>query len=430
MKRLLIIILIILPFLGSCKKEVVAPEITPEQARDSLYFLMKSVYYWYKVMPSVERENYPDPYQLMDAMIYKPLDRWSFVADYDEFNAEMQGGFVGHGIRIGLDETNKARIALIYNKSPLYTEGVRRGWIIKKVNNKDLDSIMIARDGAAYNALFGANSTSVTNKFLFTKPDGTDITISSRKASFTVNSVILYDTLHLSTGVAGHLVFESFIEPSVQELKTAFAFFKANGVKDLIIDLRYNSGGYLYVGQELASYLVGNGHTETTFATVEYNDKYQAYNQSFKFINTSYALSLSKIIFITSRLTASASEDVMNGIATLMDFVSVGDTTNGKPMGSLAFPCGEKYIFGPITSKVTNSLGQGEFFYGFEPEKTAIDDITHDFDDRNEKCLNEAIRYIETGSFSAKGSDYFRPSVHYSEKPSWMNNAIIQKIDR
>jgi hypothetical protein len=427
MKKLPFVIIIVLIFFGSCRKNIDVPEITEAQARDSLYFLMKSVYYWYKQMPSVTRENYPDPYKLMEAMKYKPLDRWSFVADYDEFIAEMQGSFVGHGIRIGLDNTNQARIALIYRNSPLFAEGVRRGWIIKKINNIDLAPIMISQDADAYNNAFGPSSTNITNIFLFTKPDGTDITISSKKASFTINSVILYDTLHLSTGLTGHLVFESFIEPSVQELRTAFSFFKTIGVKDLIIDLRYNSGGYLYVAQELASYLVGNGHTEINFATIEYNDKYQAYNQSFKFITTSYPVALSRVIFITSRHTASASEDLMNGIATQMAFVSIGDTTDGKPMGTLAFPCGTKYIFCPITSKVTNSLGLGEFFDGFAPDKIAEDDIAHDFNDRNEKCLSEAIRYIETGSFSAKGAEDFRRSVQISEKPSWMNNAFINE---
>ena len=54
---------------------------------------------------------------------------------------------------------------------------------------------------------------------------------------------MLYDTLNLKTGKTGHLVFDEFIEPSTQELQTAFAFFKAQNVKDLILDLRYNSGG-------------------------------------------------------------------------------------------------------------------------------------------------------------------------------------------
>ena len=69
------------------------------------------------------KENYTDPYELMDAMRYKTLDRWSFVADYDEFIAEMQGTFVGHGFRIGLDNAGNARIAMIYSNSPLYANG-------------------------------------------------------------------------------------------------------------------------------------------------------------------------------------------------------------------------------------------------------------------------------------------------------------------
>ena len=71
--------------------------------------------------------NYKDPYVLMDAMRYKALDRWSFVADYDQFNAEMNGDFVGHGFRVGLDDSGNARIAMIYSQSALYLEGVRRG---------------------------------------------------------------------------------------------------------------------------------------------------------------------------------------------------------------------------------------------------------------------------------------------------------------
>ena len=119
MKKLISLLIILVTILGSCKKEVTRPEVTPAMARDSLYFLMKQVYYWYDKMPSVNRENYPDPYLLLDAMMYKELDRWSFVADYDAFTAEMQGTFVGHGFRIGLDENDTARIALIFNNSQI-----------------------------------------------------------------------------------------------------------------------------------------------------------------------------------------------------------------------------------------------------------------------------------------------------------------------
>ncbi|MCU0473811.1 MAG: S41 family peptidase [Bacteroidales bacterium] len=425
MKKLLfaLIILIIIPV--ACKKEIDEPDVTPAMARDSLYFLMKDVYYWYNLMPSVNRESYADPYTLLDAMMYKELDRWSFVADYDQFNNIMQGKFVGHGIRVGLDDNDTARIALIYKYSPFYQQGVRRGWIIRKINNKDLAPILIAKNGTAYTDLIGPNVAGITNKFLFKKPDGSVVTISGTKSGFTTNSVILYDTLHLKSGITGHLVFESFIEPSEDELREAFKFFAENNVQDLIVDLRYNSGGYLYIAQLLASYISGNGYTNTDFAVITYNNKYQDYNTSYKFIATSYPMFLTKVVFITSRMTASASEDVMNGLRPIKTIISIGDTTDGKPVGFLGFPCAKKYIFSPITSAVVNSLNEGDFYDGFAPDKIASDDITHDFDDRREKCLYEAIRYLETGAFSGKGSRDFRRSTQFSEKPEWMNNAFV-----
>ncbi len=264
MKRLsllLIISLILLGSFSSCKPHDEDTGVTPEQARDSLYYIMKAYYYWYNLMPAVDRENYSNPYDLLEAMRYKELDKWSFVADYDEFMDEMEGTFVGHGIRVALSEDNKARIAQIYNNSPLYAQGVRRGWIIKTINGYDLAAIMLANNSEAYNTAFGPSTAGITNNFVFEKPDGSTVNISSTKASFTINSVILYDTIWLDaagTKKAGHLVFESFILPSQQELQTAFSFFKANGVTDLILDLRYNSGGYLDIAQQLASYIGGN----------------------------------------------------------------------------------------------------------------------------------------------------------------------------
>lgn len=431
MKRLLIIFISILSLLGSCKKDDVPSVITPAEARDTLYYIMRQWYYWYNLMPSVTKENYADPYLLLEAMRYKELDRWSFVADYDEFIAEMEGTFVGHGIRIGLDENKQARIALIYNKSPLYSEGVRRGWIVEKVNNTDLAPIMIDQNTDAYNALFGASNTTVTNTFLFKKPDGTEVTIISQKASFTINTVLLCDTLQIkseSTGqkiVTGHLVLESFIEPTETELATAFAYFKSMGVKDLILDLRYNSGGYLTIARQLASYIAGSGVTGTAFATLKYNSKNLAQNQTFNFISSSNSLSLSRLVVITTRLTASASECLMNGLDPHLTIVSVGDTTNGKPTGMNGWSCGKKYFFWPITFETVNSLNIGGFYEGFIPDKLTTDDITHDFTDKQEKCYMEAIHYIAAGSFSTKGSERFRRSVQFSEKPSWMNNTFV-----
>ena len=105
---------------------------------------------------------------------------------------------------------------------------------------------------------------------------------------------------------------------------------------------------------------------------------------------------------ITSRSTASASEDVMNGLKPFVNVVSIGDTTNGKPTGMNGWDIGRahKYYVFPVTFKIVNSQNQGDFFDGIFPAKVLADDITHDFNDREELCLKEAIHYLETGSVS------------------------------
>jgi C-terminal processing protease CtpA/Prc len=427
MKKVVLSFFIAIAFLYSCQKNNDKPQtgLTDAMARDSLYYLMKDVYYWYDKMPDVNKDDYSDPYKLMDALRYKPLDRFSFVADYNEWNAEQQGSFVGHGFRIGVDESGKARIALIYSRSPLYAQGVRRGWIVKSINGTDVAPLLLQGNSEAYSTLIGPGKAGITNTFVFTKPDGTDVTISSTKSEFTTNTVILYDTLHLSSGVAGHLVFESFIDPSVNELATAFAFFKANNINDLILDLRYNPGGRVDIAQTLSSYIAGNSLSGTPFSKLEYNDKLTEYNYTFPFVTTPYSLGLTRLVVITTRSTASASELVINGLKPHLNVITVGDTTVGKPIGMNVFDVGKKYVFVPITFKMVNSADQGDYFEGLAPNKLAPDDITHDFNDRKELSLKEAISYLENGTFTSKGLYIFKNIPQYSEKPGWMNNMYL-----
>ena len=431
MKRLILLTILISALISSCKKEEEEPPVvtgvTDAMARDTLYYVMKQWYYWNDVMPVIKKEDYKDPYEILEAMRYKTLDKWSFIADYDEFTAEMQGEFVGHGIRIGVDADSKARIAMIYSKSPLYAQGVRRGWIIKSVNGIDIAKTIINGDATAYNNAMGPGTAGVTNKFVFVKPDLTEVEISSTKSSFITNSVIHYDTLKLSSGITGHLVFESFIEPSPKELEIAFDFFEASNIKDLILDLRYNSGGYLSVAGTLASEIAGKTQASpgSVFTTLQYNKRNLNQNYSYKFANAQNNLSLTRLVVISSRLTASASEAVMNGLKPYMNVISIGDTTSGKPVGMNGWPVAEKYFYWPITFKVVNKNNEGDYFKGIPPDKAVPDDITHDFDDRNELCLKEAINYLEKGSFSSKRTSVFYRHPQYSEKPEWMNNGFL-----
>jgi len=414
----------------SCKKNsktsIVAPT-ADEEARDYLYDAMNEYYFWYNLMPTVVKTDYTNPYDLLEAMRYKTLDRWSFVETYDEYVAETTGTFVGHGISLGLDASNQVRIAEIYQGSPLYTSGVRRGWIVKKLNGTDLAPIFIARNGTAYNQLIGASTAGITNTFLFQTPAGKDTTISSTKTSFTLNTVIAADTLHLKSGITGHLVFDQFIPPSNAELYNAFSYFFANNITDLIVDLRYNGGGDLSVLTNMASYVAGASKASTPFLKLTFNDKNTSHNVTYNFNTVNFPMNLSRMVVITTRGTASASEDFINGLKPGINITTIGDTTNGKPVGMIGIQYKSSYMYWPISFSLVNSQNQGDFYKGFAPAKYVADDITHDWSDRNEACLSEAIYFLEHGNVSGRSLQVNQPQkpVIFNEKPTRNNNVYI-----
>lgn len=407
MKKIILITVILIPLLYSCKKDPKPDPIDPntieKRARDGLYDLMKDVYLWYDKMPTVKISDYDGPESLLEALRYKPRDKWSFVTDYKSFTAQMEGSFVGHGIRVGLDDAKRVRVVSLYEGSDLWPRGVRRGWIIKEINDKPVAPIF---GTDAYNTLMGLPKAGVTNKFLFVKPDGTEVTYNATKSSFTINSVTAATILDLPSGKTGYLCFESFIEPSEQELNAAFANFKANNVTDLIIDLRYNGGGYLDVAQQLSSLVLALKDTTKICYTLQYNAIVgPAWNESYKFIKTQSPLGLERVVFITTRGSASASEVVINSLKPYIQVKLVGDATHGKPAGmnvwGFPFPANAqdkpdyKYVFVPITFEYVNSLGEGRFYDGIPADVLAADDITHDFGDPEEASLKAAIGVLE-----------------------------------
>jgi C-terminal processing protease CtpA/Prc len=409
MKKILLFTALILPLLAGCKKDAPDPvdEYTiEERARDGLYDLMKTVYLWYNYIPTVKVTDYPGPEEILDAIRYKPVDRWSFVISWEDYLAMRAGTFVGHGIRMALDSENNVRVVSLYSGSDLWPGGVRRGWIVKAVNGTPIAPIFISGNDAAYNTLMGPSTAGVTNSFLFEKPDGTQVTYSSTKATFTINSVSSPKILDLTSGKTGYFAFDTFIEPSEQELNNVFADFKSEGITDLIVDLRYNTGGFMNIAEQLSSLVMEAADTTKLCYTLKYNDLIGPdWDESYKFVRTNSPLGLDRVVFITTRSSASASEVVINSLKPYVSVTLVGDTTHGKPTGmdGFGFPFPSqtnpnpalKYVFFPITFEYVNSLGEGRFYDGIVPDIKAADDITRDFGDPEEASLAAAIAFLE-----------------------------------
>jgi hypothetical protein len=202
----------------------------------------------------------------------------------------------------------------------------------------------------------------------------------------------------------GYFTFDSHLAKSEGELIAAINQLKAAHVTDLVIDMRYNGGGFFYIASELA-YMVSSPAKTTgkTFEQLTYNDKLKSQNQIYPFFssgstNTSLPhLDLSHVMVLATRGTASASESVINslrGVDITVDLI--GAATRGKPYGfEPQNNCG--YTYFAIQFKGVNQKGFGDYTDGFAPTCAAADDLTHARGDTSETMLRTALSYRQTG---------------------------------
>lgn len=196
------------------------------------------------------------------------------------------------------------------------------------------------------------------------------------------------------------------------KLISAMHAMQAKGVEQLVLDMRYNSGGYLYIAQTLASMLSGQDAVGQVFESLRFNDKRDAESQSsaFNFGNTvQYAeasypagyvlpkLSLRRLYVLSSEETCSASESIINGLRGIdIEVVLIGATTCGKPYGfTRKDNCGRAYF--PIEFQGTNAKGFGDYNGGFAPSCSVNDDLEHGLGHTNETQLAGALHHMDTG---------------------------------
>ena len=402
-------------FFTGCEKD--DPPLSEEiRARDQLYKLMNDWYLWYDKMPDVDKSQYDTPEELLEAMRYLPKDVFSYITSWQEFESRMlEGKYIGHGFSWGFDDNGNARIIFIFKDSPLYNEEVRRGWIINKVNG----TAITTENGST---IFGDKTVGYENTIEFITPADSTVSITTAKKEIQKNSVLYYDTLHINSTVTAHMVFQEFMQPSIEEFTDVFSFFNSTGVTEMILDLRYNPGGLTSVATLLASLITGENTAGEVFTKHIYNDKKSDENSSTIFEEQTNSLNLSRIIILTTGGTASASEALINGLEPYIDVVTIGGTTYGKPVGMRAFQY-EDYVFLPITFRIANSMNKSDYYDGIQPDALCNDDFTRAFDNRKEACLKEAIYYLENGSFSGTKS---RKVKAHEEKVSYME--LLEKM--
>jgi len=126
-------------------------------------------------------------------------------------------------------------------------------------------------------------------------------------------------------------------------------------------------------------------------------------------------LNISRVIFIVTGGTASASELTINNLRPHMDVRLIGTTTYGKPVGFFAIPINVYQLYIPEFSTL-NSANQGNYYPGMTPGSSdypgyaASDDVSKDFGDPTEALLAHALSYDNVGTYAVQGEQILSTS--------------------
>ncbi len=398
-------------FVLSCKKDKDSvdnpnPPATTDadKIKDSAIAYTRDIYLWYSQVPAdFKQRNYSDPNKIMEAIrtyskepgFTNPVDRWSFAIKQEEWDNVSSGVSKDFGVTVFFRQEGDLRVRTVEEASPAGIQGVHRGWRITKINGST--NITTANADAIVNAIYYSPTVSLTLQ----KPDGNSTDVTLTAASYQSQPVALDTVYTVGAKKAGYMVYNSFLGDSLQtvnEFQRVFSKFSSANVNDVIVDLRYNGGGYVVYQNELANYLVGNAANGNLMMKQQYNDKYTQFNSSVNFSKKG-SLNLPRVFIIVSNSSASASELLINNLKPYMEVILVGPSrTYGKPVGYFNIPVGDWYIF-PVSSRSTNKNGEGNYFNGFQLNNTVPDGLDKDWGDTGESSLASALKYIGTGAF-------------------------------
>jgi C-terminal processing protease CtpA/Prc len=359
---------------------------------------LREFYFWYRELPDPNTALFPSPEAYLDAVRYRPLDTsFSFItteAASDAFYSDSQ--FIGYGIGLRV-EGQEMRVTEVYPDSPGSEAGLRRGYRIVAINGVPMADL-IAR-GEMYAAL-GPGQIGFTVNVRIRDKDGAETDATMTKRLVTIPTVSETRVFDLDGTKVGYILFRNFVEPSVAALDAAFEQLRAEGATELVLDLRYNSGGLVSVGQHLGGLIGGTPTAEQTFVRFVHNDKNAFRDMSLLFPSLLSSLNLSRVVVIATRFSASASEMVINSLRPFMGVTVVGDSTYGKPVGQYGFRFCGKILF-PVAFTARNARNEGDYFGGIPADCPAPDDLEHELGDGAEASLAEGLQYLVNGSCSA-----------------------------
>jgi carboxyl-terminal processing protease len=401
---------------GSSVRDVLGNECSIAAQNQALYQTMQQYYLWYDQLPQVNPASFASPEILLEALRFSPTDRFSYLTTVAEEEAMFGASqFVGFGFRTLADVTT-VQVTDVFENAPADKAGLVRGSRILEVNGVPIAQVLAAPGG--FSGSLGRAEVGVTVTFAFVNPDGTERLEVVAKDVVTIPPVTAVRVFEVGGKPTGHLVLRNFVQPSIPALDAAFAELRAAGVTQLVIDLRYNGGGLVRVMEHLANLLGSRIAPGAVFARYLYNDRNAARNESFGFRTTPLesALDLERLVIITTPATASASEMLINGMDPVVDTATVGRETFGKPVGQLGFQFCER-VLRPVSFRVVNGLGQGDYFDGIPPVCPAGDTLEVPFGTAGEDSFDTAVFWLEQG-FCPPAAEAFAPMQQRLAEPA------------
>ncbi len=384
--------------------------------------------------------SYAGPEELFDNLLfnYPNTDRFSwFVEDYEVQAQQFQGISKSFGFRLQAVIINDNNDIIFYVRyvapnSPVSNAGIKRGDIFNAIDGVILNE-------SNYDDIVGKLSNETIALSFVSESGGTLTFIEDKtitKDELTENPVHFKNLFNDINGKkVGYLVYNGFRSSYNDELNEAFAFFKAENIDELVLDLRLNGGGSVLTSSYLASMIYATAGTDI-FAELRFNSKHTDQNGTYKFDNSLNVYNvngdktgteainrlngLSQLYVLVSSSTASASEMIINGLKAFIPVKVIGTTTFGKNVGSITLydspssdytnesTASKSHLnaMQPIVFQIYNKLGQSDYTQGFNPDIEVKEyqfwNNILPFGDENEVVLKAAlddIRGVSAKSF-------------------------------
>lgn len=343
--------------------------------------------------------SFASPEALFEYLRYQPqtVDRFSWItSNYIQLEQLLNGTTQNNGMDFGLlrypNSSNSVfgYVGYVLPNSSASNQGVSRGTIFYAVdgtplNTSNFSSLLQNTTYTINLADYNDNGTPETNDDVIT-PNGQSITLS--KSAITENPIFKTDIFEVAGENVGYLMYNGFTRDFDSQLNAVFGEFQANNIQNLVLDLRYNSGGSVNTAILLSSMIAGQ--TGNVFSTEEWNTDIQSQlsvEQTTNYFTNNDAgaplniLNLNKVYVLTTKRSASASELVINSLDPYINVVHIGTETAGKFQASItlydapdfrrvnANPS-HLYAMQPLVLKSLNAVGNTDYSQGLTPDFT------------------------------------------------------------